>query len=76
MKNILKTIALVFVVSVLFTACKKDEKTSTKATTTKVVANQEYQCPMKCEGEKTYKDKGTCPVCKMDLKKVAKKEQP
>lgn len=29
-----------------------------------------YQCPMKCEGEKTYAEAGKCPVCKMDLKEV------
>jgi ABC-type metal ion transport system substrate-binding protein len=29
-----------------------------------------YQCPMKCEGEKTYDSAGTCPLCKMDLKEV------
>jgi transcription initiation factor IIE alpha subunit len=29
-----------------------------------------YQCPMKCEGEKTYDEAGECPVCKMDLKEM------
>ncbi len=29
-----------------------------------------YQCPMKCEGAKTYDAPGTCPVCKMDLQEV------
>lgn len=29
-----------------------------------------YQCPMKCEGDKTYAEEGNCPECKMDLKKV------
>jgi len=29
-----------------------------------------YQCPMKCEGEKTYREEGTCPKCKMDLKEI------
>ena len=29
-----------------------------------------YQCPMKCEGDKTYAEAGKCPVCKMDLKAV------
>jgi Cu(I)/Ag(I) efflux system membrane fusion protein len=29
-----------------------------------------YQCPMKCEGDKTYPQPGSCPVCKMDLKPV------
>lgn len=29
-----------------------------------------YQCPMKCEGDKTYSDKDTkCPVCEMGLLK-------
>lgn len=26
-----------------------------------------YRCPMKCEGEKTYANSESCPVCKMDL---------
>jgi len=26
-----------------------------------------YQCPMQCEGDKTYSELGSCPVCKMDL---------
>ena len=36
-----------------------------------------YQCPMKCEGEKTYAEEGACPKCKMDLKEieVAKNEE-
>ena len=39
------------------------------------VANQkQYACPMKCEGDKTYAEAGTCPVCKMDLKEVAMAE--
>lgn len=29
-----------------------------------------YQCPMKCEGEKTYDQPGRCPVCKMYLQPV------
>ena len=29
-----------------------------------------YQCPMKCEGEKTYSEAGSCPVCKMDLQPI------
>jgi len=32
-----------------------------------------YQCPMKCEGTKTYDHEGTCPVCKMILKPVDSK---
>lgn len=26
-----------------------------------------YHCPMECEGDKTYTEEGTCPVCGMDL---------
>ncbi|HLO55135.1 MAG TPA: heavy metal-binding domain-containing protein [Saprospiraceae bacterium] len=33
-----------------------------------------YQCPMKCEGEKTYDKPGPCPVCKMDLKEKGEHE--
>jgi len=29
-----------------------------------------YQCPMKCEGDKTYEESGECPVCHMDLKET------
>ena len=36
------------------------------------IAAAEYQCPMKCEGDKTYHEQGSCPVCKMDLKEVKK----
>ncbi len=31
-----------------------------------------YQCPMKCEGEKTYDKEGKCPVCYMKLKAIPK----
>lgn len=29
-----------------------------------------YQCPMKCEGDKTYSQPGRCPVCGMNLTPV------
>ena len=35
----------------------------------------EYQCPMDCEEGKTYDKEGTCPVCKMELKKQESKEE-
>ncbi len=34
------------------------------------MATAVYQCPMKCEGEKTYSEAGTCPECKMKLAEV------
>ena len=33
---------------------------------------EEYACPMKREGKKTYSKKGKCPACTMDLKVVKK----
>ena len=29
-----------------------------------------YQCPMECEGDKTYPEPGTCPECHMNLMEV------
>jgi P-type Cu+ transporter len=34
-----------------------------------------YQCPMKCEGEKTYNAPGSCPVCNMRLVPVNQIDQ-
>lgn len=34
------------------------------------LAMNDYQCPMKCEGDKVYHEEGKCPKCKMDLKEV------
>lgn len=31
-----------------------------------------YQCPMECEGDKTYNKPGICPVCEMDLEEIVK----
>jgi Cu(I)/Ag(I) efflux system membrane fusion protein len=31
---------------------------------------EQYACPMKCEGDKTYEKPGNCPVCNMKLQKV------
>ena len=45
---------------------------STEAANKEDMAMVEYQCPMKCEGDKTYHAPGSCPVCKMDLKEVKK----
>lgn len=60
-----KTILVVLLLFVTFVSCKNS---TTESITNKDIA---YQCPMKCEGEKTFTDKGSCSVCKMDLKLVA-----
>lgn len=54
---------------IAFVSCKKHATTSVNNT---VVV---YQCPMKCEGEKTTTTEGSCAVCKMDLKPLASTSQ-
>lgn len=34
------------------------------------IAEATYQCPMKCEDDKTYKEEGKCPKCEIALEKV------
>lgn len=56
-------------------ATEVTEETAEKVEDSKEVMTEElamatYQCPMKCEGEKTYAEPGSCPTCEMDLKKV------
>lgn len=80
-KNIL-TLAILFVIGFAFTSCNETKKESEEVVTESAeavdatnVASEEmamtaYQCPMKCEGEKTYAEAGTCPTCKMNIKEV------
>ncbi len=57
---------------------KKDTKKTEEAVSKEVekvktdLAMNDYQCPMKCEGDKVYHKPGKCPKCGMDLKKVEK----
>ncbi len=62
----LKIIVSMFVLLTVATACKSD---TAKDTSDDIAA---YQCPMQCEGDKTYNEAGSCPVCKMDLKAIDK----
>ncbi|MEB2781731.1 SCO family protein [Algoriphagus sp. C2-6-M1] len=62
-KLITQLFSLVLLISLF--ACQKQADTS-----------DQYFCPMKCEGHKTYDHPGTCPVCKMDLIKVSAVETP
>lgn len=45
----------------------QSEKAKTDSIATDTVV---YQCPMKCEGDKTYDKAGKCPKCNMNLSKV------
>ncbi len=57
-------LSLTLVVSMLFTSCGSKSETYSA-----------YQCPMKCEGSKTYDKAGTCPVCNMDLEGIQSKNK-
>ncbi|MDZ4846188.1 MAG: heavy metal-binding domain-containing protein [Chitinophagales bacterium] len=61
----------VLLASVLFIAsCASGNSESKNENATEQTASAKYQCPMKCEGEKTYDKPGQCPVCNMDLKRL------
>ena len=84
MKKII--LSVVIIAAIGFTSCTSEKKTEKQEAPKEEVQKEEmnhdkmehdemavaaYQCPMKCEGDKTYADKDTkCPVCKMDLKEV------
>jgi len=75
MKKILVVLAIIFSVSLFFTACKSEKKeVSKEQVSTEAGELTKYQCPMKCEAEKTYDKEGKCPVCEMKLIKLASKE--
>ena len=58
MKKVASTLLLLLVVGNL-TSCKTEKKGD--------LTEAVYQCPMKCEGNKTFDEAGNCAVCKMDL---------
>ena len=64
-KMALMAIVTIFCVTTVNAQTKKSSKSTHKHT-------MAYQCPMKCEGAKTYSKAGKCPKCNMDLKAVAK----
>jgi hypothetical protein len=55
-----------FLGAALVTSCS-NESTDEVNNETDQVHSTQYFCPMKCEGEKTYKAPGSCPKCGMDL---------
>ena len=76
------SIVLLLALALLFVTCKNDKKESDKENTNLENHHQHqvgetghdvanYQCPMKCEGEKTYNEAGSCPTCKMQLKQIS-----
>ncbi|MBP0904684.1 SCO family protein [Mariniflexile gromovii] len=59
----LKYIVFAFITVLAFQSCKTDKKSNDGTV-------EVYQCPMECEGNKTYNEAGSCPICHMDLKAV------
>ena len=57
-----------------FNEAEKNEVIVSKVEKKETAADKKeaYQCPMKCDGTKTYAKKGKCPQCTMELK-LAKK---
>ena len=80
MKKSVMLLVLIFCISTIAVSCK-DSKKETEVERTELgvekadlAMNDVYQCPMDCENGKTYDKEGSCPVCKMDLNKVKKKD--
>lgn len=59
MKKIILVFVVIFSMGIISSSCNSQKK---------VILTEAYQCPMKCEGDKTYSDKEVkCPVCNMSL---------
>jgi hypothetical protein len=77
MKKSILLVAALFSLAVMITSCKETKKEEVKSENhddhdhdkDEMSSNDVYQCPMDCEKGKTYDKEGSCPVCKMDLKK-------
>lgn len=79
MKKVILVLAISLGMGVFFTSCKETKKVENTEVhenhdhgADETATHEVYQCPMKCEGDKTYKEEGQCPVCHMDLKEVVK----
>lgn len=61
-------VLLTMAIAVFSLTALNAQPTKTKAKNSVSVADSVYQCPMKCEGDKTYSKAGKCPKCNMNLK--------
>jgi Cu2+-exporting ATPase len=61
---------LMALIALCFSISVNAQKTKMKNTTKTANVATTYQCPMKCEGDKTYKKNGKCPLCGMQMKPV------
>ncbi len=77
MKKLTTTILVLVFIALATVSCKdvKKEKPQNKETQTEIKHTEKakhYDCPMKCEGDKTYDKPRGCPICGMDLTEVKK----
>lgn len=84
MKKLIFVLVAVFSLAMVTTSCKETKKETDNSETPVMEEQSEdaveeateeklaevYACPMDCEEGKTYAEAGTCPECKMELKKV------
>ena len=71
MKTKITTASLLLTAVMFMASCgSKTSENKTEGNATEQTLDAKYQCPMKCEGDKTYDKPGSCPVCNMDLEKV------
>lgn len=59
---------LMAVIALCFSASVNAQKTKKKTKVKTANVEMTYQCPMKCEGDKTYSKSGKCPKCGMQMK--------
>ena len=74
MRKAFLVFVIIFTTSIIFTSCKSEKKEDKVEASSKEAKANLYQCPMKCEKEKKYKEEGKCPVCTMKLKKISEDE--
>ncbi len=67
--------AAVLATAFFLASCGNSSNEKSNSNASEQVEIAMYQCPMKCEGDKMYAEKGTCPVCKMDLELISKEDE-
>ena len=72
LKLLSMTALIIISVSVFAQEIEGQKKEMQKTETGNVILDTVYQCPMKCEGDKTYAEPGKCPVCGMNLREIKK----
>jgi acetolactate decarboxylase len=62
--------AIIIVLLIILTSFKEYTTNYFFSNATMTHPQTAYQCPMKCEGEKTYSKPGKCPICGMNLAEI------